>query len=429
MVKPYLSVGVDVGADFSFMSIALPSREFASKPYKIVHSDSRSLSGAVFCIRKAEERGSLKARVVLESTGIYHIPLFCYLKEAGFDVVVINPLISHSNRNFNIRKVHSDKLDSKKLALLGLNPDLKTSVMPVELVLNLRGLVREYFSLVDNRTVYTLKLNAVLREAFPQYLGVFSKVTTAASLMILGKYALPENILAVNLDVLTADVAKASRRGVSTVSAQCVRLIAAAKEAQSFGHALGCHAALIRLYIDFIKRFSEAAADVLRQMNDLVCANEHELFVQQIRLIQTYCGAGFLSAATLMVEIGDFSVFRKPKQLFAYFGIDPEVKQSGNFQGTRVKMSKRGSGLARRILYLMAVRSIANNRAGSPTNPVLQAYYLEKCRSKAKNVALGAIMHKLCNIIFAMLRDGKSFEMISPEEHCRRRDLLKAISA
>ena len=429
MVKSFLSVGVDVGADFSFMSIAAPSQELLGKPYKIVHSDPLSLSVAVERIRKAEEMNSSKARIVLESTGIYHIPLFCYLKDAGFDVIVINPLISHSNRNFNIRKVHSDKLDSKKLALLGLNPNLKTSVMPVELVLNIRGLVREYFNLVDNRTAYINKLLGVLYEAFPQYLGVFSKVTTAASLMVLEKYALPENILAADFNTLTDEVAKASRRKISTVIPQCVKLVAAATEALNFGHALDSHATLMRIFIEFIKRFSEAATDILRQMNELVCDNEHELFVQQIRLIQTYRGAGFLSAVTLMVEIGDFAVFQKPKQLFAYFGIDPEVKQSGKFNGTRVAMSKRGSPLARRVLYLMALRSIANDRNGFPANAVLQAYYLEKCRSKAKKAALGAIMHKVCNIVFAMLRDNKPFEMISPDEHRKRYEAVRAVAA
>jgi transposase len=422
--KQFISVGIDVGADFSFMSIALPSRELVGKPYKIVHLDQHSLSGAVSRIAKAEELNSLKVRVVLESTGIYHIPLFCYLKEAGFDVIVINPLISHSNRNFNIRKVHSDKLDSKKLALLGLNPTLKTSVMPVELVLNLRGLAREYFNLVDNRASFTNKLLGVLREAFPQYLGLFSKVTTAASLKVLDAYPLPENILAADPAKLSDLIAKTARRKASTIAPQRDKLVSAAKDAQSFGHALECHAALIRLYIEFIKRFDEAANGVLRRMTGLTCANEHEPFVKQIRLLQSYRGAGFLSAVTLMCEIGDFSVFSKPKQLFAYFGIDPEVKQSGNFQGTRVNMSKRGSSLARRILYIMAVQGVANARNGQPKNVVLQAYYIDKCRSKPKNVALGAVMHKVCNIVFAMLRDNKPFEMITPQEHCQRRDAL-----
>jgi transposase len=420
MAKPFLSVGVDVGADFSYMSIAAPSHELVGKPFKIVHSDPKSLALAVSVIRKAEAANALNARVVFESTGIYHVPLFCYMETAGLESVVINPLLSHSGRNFNIRKVHSDKMDSRKLALLGLNPRLKTSIMPVELVLNLRGLVREYFSLADNRAAYTNRLLGVLREAFPQYLGVFSKVTTVASFAILEKYALPENMLAADPNALADEIAKAARRKVLTILPQRDKLIAGAKEAQNFGHALDCHASLIRLYVGFIKRFDESAKDVLRQMKTLACANENEPFIRQIRLLETYRGAGFLSAAALMAEIGDFSVFQKPKQLFAYFGIDPEVKQSGNFQGTQVKMSKRGSGLARRIVYLMAVQGVSKRRDGTPKNPVLQAYYLEKCRSKAKTVALGAVMHKVCNIVFAMLRDNKPFEVVSPEEHRRR---------
>nr|WP_242947273.1 IS110 family transposase [Clostridium haemolyticum] len=42
-----------------------------------------------------------------------------------------------------------------------------------------------------------------------------------------------------------------------------------------------------------------------------------------------------------MGEIRDFSAFNSPKQLFAYFGLDPAVKQSGKFNSTQVNMSKR----------------------------------------------------------------------------------------
>jgi transposase len=33
-----------------------------------------------------------------------------------------------------------------------------------------------------------------------------------------------------------------------------------------------------------------------------------------------------------------------------------------------------------------------------------------------KKVALGAIMHKVSNIIFAVLRDSKTYELKTPEE-------------
>lgn len=36
-IEKYLSVGIDVGADFSEMSIALPSFEMYGNPFKIIH--------------------------------------------------------------------------------------------------------------------------------------------------------------------------------------------------------------------------------------------------------------------------------------------------------------------------------------------------------------------------------------------------------
>ena len=119
-MNSFISVGIDVGSEFSFMSIALPDSSFVSKPFKIVHSDLDSLETAVSAIKKAEESYSMVSKIFLESTGIYHYPLFCYLRDRNFDVKVINPIISNSTANFYIRKVHNDKFDSRKLALLGL---------------------------------------------------------------------------------------------------------------------------------------------------------------------------------------------------------------------------------------------------------------------------------------------------------------------
>ena len=71
-----------------------------------------------------------------------------------------------------------------------------------------------------------------------------------------------------------------------------------------------------------------------------------------------------MSAVSIMGEIGDFSAFSKPKQLFAYFGLDPAVKQSGKFEGTKVQMSKRGSAIARRVIHTLTLQSISISRNG-----------------------------------------------------------------
>ena len=83
-------------------------------------------------------------------------------------------------------------------------------------------------------------------------------------------------------------------------------------------------------------------------------------------------------------------------------------------------MSKRGSPHVRAMLHMAAHNSICSVRGKPPHNPVLAEYYAKKCLTKPGKVAMGAVMHKLCNIIFAVLRDRKPFELRQPSEHAAR---------
>jgi transposase len=413
----FISVGIDVGADFSFMSIALSNQTFIGKPFKIVHSNFNSLEKAVLTIKEAEELYSMRCRIVMESTGIYHYPLFCYLSDKGFDCVVINPIISKNSTNMNIRKVENDKFASKKLALIGLKPDLKISVTPSDAVLDLRNLVREYYYLSDSRSAYINKLKGILKLSFPQYVSVFSKVTVQTSLKLLEKYPSAAELLSAKKNAVIKVISETARFGKAYAEMKYQALIEAAQAANTFGCFVPSNAAQIRIYVSFIKKYNEEIAGILASMYNLINKHSSETFVKQIHLIETIPGAGFLSAVTVMCEIGDFSVFKSPKQMFAYFGLDPSVKQSGNFTGTNAKMSKRGSSIARRAVFTIALVSVGLTRKGVANNPVLRDYYLNKCKSKLKMVALGAVMHKVCNIIFAVLRDNKTFAIITPDQH------------
>ena len=421
----FISVGIDVGADFSWMSIVLPNQQFIGKPYKILHNSINSLETAVSKIKEAEELYSLEIRIFLESTGIYHYPLFCYLRDKGFNCSVINPIITKNSTNINIRKVHNDRFDSKKAALVGLKPDLKVSLMPSDLALNCRNLCREYYDLMDNRSAYVNKLLGELRMAFPQYLGIFSKITIDTSLILLDTYTSPSAFLEADRQEIIDIIRSTARFGLAYANNKYNAIIQAANEAKEFGYIIDSNIKRIRLYISFIRKYDEEIKGILDALHELINANEDTDFVKQVHLIETFKGAGFLSAVSLMGEISDFSAFSKPKQLFAYFGLDPAVKQSGKFEGTKVKMSKRGSAIARRVIHVLALQSIGTSRSGGAKNPVLRDYYLEKCKSKPKLVAMGAVSHKVCNIIFAILRDNKPFEIITPEEHIKQYNVAK----
>lgn len=134
--------------------------------------------------------------------------------ESGFEAFVINPLITHSIKNIGIRKVKNDKLDSIGIVKLGLKPDLQVSVIPTKLVLELRDLTRNYYSLVDIRSSYVNQLKTHLHMVFPQYPDVFCDVTGKTSMMILESYPTPDKILRAHKDSLIGKISKTSRKGL-----------------------------------------------------------------------------------------------------------------------------------------------------------------------------------------------------------------------
>lgn len=69
--------------------------------------------------------------------------------------------------------------------------------------------------------------------------------------------------------------------------------------------------------------------------------------------ITTIPGIADTLGAIIIAEIGDISRFESPSKLVAFAGLDVSVKQSGEFIGTRNKISKRGSPYLRRAMEVL----------------------------------------------------------------------------
>ena len=253
---PYLSVGLDVGADFTWMSIMSPNGTLTGKPFKIVHSDPQSRELAVSKIKEAQEVYSLKSR--------------CFLRDKGFDCSVINPIITKCSTNMNVRKVHNDKFDSKKATKLGLDASLKTSIVPGDAVIDLRNLVRDYYYFKDLQSAIVLKLHAELKVSFPAYLNVFSKVTTQTSLKLLEAYPLAADMLAAPKDRIVGMVRSTARFGEKYALAKYDAICAAARDAAVFGRTLPSNAAQIKRYIKTYQGYQVHLDSILVELHKTV---------------------------------------------------------------------------------------------------------------------------------------------------------------
>ena len=86
------------GNKFSKISIDIDNNEFG---YKKLHNDITKFCGVC---------NDSNVSIGLESTGIYHENILVYLIKLGYDVMVINPILTNMTKKS--KKVHCPKNDN-----------------------------------------------------------------------------------------------------------------------------------------------------------------------------------------------------------------------------------------------------------------------------------------------------------------------------
>lgn len=107
----------------------------------------------------------------------------------------------------------------------------------------------------------------------------------------------------------------------------------------------------------------------------------------------------------ILGEIGDIHRFSQPHKLLAFAGLDPSVKQSGNFCASHTLMSKRGSRYLRYALMYAAHNAVKNN------DTFKQLYDKKRANNLGHYSALGHCAGKLVRIIHKMLTDDVVFNL------------------
>lgn len=410
-------VGIDVSADYSMVAILAPDGAVYRKAFKITHN----AEGFLYLLkemRKVEEEFSMKPSLFMESTGVYHLTLFHFLKTNELETFVINPLVINSNKNSGIRKVKNDKKDALTIATIAKYQNIKMSDYLDIQVYSIRSLCRDYYGLVDNRSEFKKKLSSDLRTFFPGYHEIFTDVAGATSLAILTKYSSPNAIVDASKDDIIKIIKKNSRKSLDWCTNTYSKLLKAAESAVKIGISGNAFKITIDINIKLINTLDEQIRALLNEIENAIKSDfTPEQFKNNVGLLLSFKGIGFISAVTIMSEIGDPTRFKHPKEMVAFFGIDPSVSQSGKFNSDQNKMSKRGTRFGRRALYAAALAAVRKSKTKKPNNSVLYAYYNQNLNGKKKKVALGAIMHKLVKYMFAVLRDQKPYEIRDPKLH------------
>ena len=388
-------IGIDIGKNHHEASIVSPEGKQIghSLRFATTHKGADSLMSFIF-----NNIGNSSCIFGMEATGHYWYPIYSFLKARGYTIYVINPIQSDSLRKMYIRQTKNDSIDSFLIAEVIRFGQFTTTSMADENILAMRQLCRYRDSVISSRTEIKLRIGTIMKQIFPEYEKQFSSLWLSTSMGILEKYLTPENIENAPIDELFEIIKDKSHNKLTMKKAISIREAAA----DTFGIKIAQDAFFQ------LKQLIDRMNFLDKQIEALDC-QILEYYEKFDCYLHTIPGIGMIAAATILAEIGDINRFKSSSALVAFAGIDPTVRQSGEFSSTHNHMSKRGSPYLRHAIFLAATTCSFHN---SPLN----AYYKKK-RDQGKHhlTATGAVARKLTSVIYAVLRDSKPYE---PKSFC-----------
>ena len=335
----------------------------------------------------------------MEATGHYWLSVHAFLLEQGYDVKVINPIQSEAFRKMYIRQTKNDSKDSFIIAQIMRFGQFSATDLSEEVIVAMRQLSRYRLALVDSCGDCKRRVIALLDQVFPEYDSLFSDTFGVTSKEVLSKYPTPEDMLNVSTRKLTNLLEKASRGRFGREKAEQLKSAAASSFGVSF--AKDAFAFQIKQLIEQLEFLEKQSEELEVQIAVLL--------EQTGSYITTIPGIGETLGAIILSEIGDINRFDAPNKLVAFAGLDVKIVQSGEFTGTRQKISKRGSPYLRRAIWLAASRAAF-------CDPILSEYYQSlRARGKHHLTAIGAVSRKMCNTIYAILKENRPWQPVPPK--------------
>jgi transposase len=330
--------------------------------------------------------------VGLESTAHYGETLINHLLAKGYNLAVINPIQTATLRKTNIRNTKTDSIDAplvvKSPVVNGWTP---FTVHDAD-IMKLRNLCRFRDKKRKENAKAKIRLKSFVDRVFPElqyFFGVSFHGKTCHELLF--RHPRSDEIAALHLTYLYNLLRKASHGRYGKETARQLKSLAKSS--------VGIRDAHMSLQITRTIEKLRLMEKQLSQLDD----NIKRIVIQLDPIILTIPGVGLLNAGMILGEIGNIRRFSNPSKLLAFAGLDPTVRQSGNFNARSTRMSKRGSKLLRYALINASWNVVRNNAT------FRQYYDLKRAQGKSHYAALGHVAFKLVRVIHKMMKDNIAF--------------------
>lgn len=382
-----------VGIDISKVTfdVCIINTKSDKPKYLKLNMDSDDFSELALNLSEYEKQNIF---IVMESTGSYHFSLLSYLLTNDFTVSVVNPyLINNFIKSDTLRKTKNDKKDALAIANFASITFGKLKQISGETLDSLRVIMRERESISKNIAKLKTEILTLLNYLFPE-LERAVNVFTQSNLEVLKVFPSAKSARKYNLRKLEKELNKATVHK-TRISTELLAELASKSigiDARFSEITLVSKVDRLLYLMKELKRFDSIIQEEIDK-------NDNDDF----NILSSVDGIGKNTSSSFIAEVGDIDKFQSAKQLIAFAGTDPSVKQSGSSIYSNGKITKRGNAHLRRTVWLMAVSVIR-------CNLYFKTYFRKKRNEGMKyKKAVIATANKLLRVLFALLKNRTLF--------------------
>ena len=392
------AAGIDISKGKSMVSVMRPLGEVVAKPFTVRHTGSELKELADYLKSLDGE-----TRVIMEHTGRYYEPVAQYLHDAGLYVSAVNPKLIKDYGNNSLRKVKTDKADSRKIAKYGLDnwAELRQYASMDTIRYQLKTLNRQHALYSKMKTAMKNNLIALLDQTYPGVNALFGSPAredgTQKWVDFAASFWHVDCVRGMSQAAFTERYRKWCKRNRYNFSSDKVaEIYTGAKDQIAMMPKDDLTKRLIRQAIDSLNTVSKTVEQLKAEMLKLASQ------LPEFPVVMEMHSVGDSLGPQLMAEIGDVTRFVHRGSITAFAGVDPGANQSSEREAKSVRTSKCGPPELRRTLFLVMDGLL---KSMPQDDPVYQFMDKKRAEGKPYLVYMTAGANKFLRIYYGRVKE------------------------
>jgi len=388
-MKGYL--GIDVSKGYSDFILLNEKKAVLEKVFQL--DDNRAGHDLLKKILEGliKEHGISMLYCAVESTGGFennwYSSLIAFSKDMNLNVARLNPSGVKHNANADLKRNVTDALSAQYIAeyLIGhsekVNYDKQSSYYT-----GFRSINKHIKLLLKQQTQTINEMKMLLYSSFPEMVCYCRNSVPGWVLEVLVKYPTASKLKNTTVAKLCKIAHVTEDKAEALINKAKTSVCSRADKADEF------------LITSLAEQLIQKLALIKKHKKYL----EEHCKGPEVTLMQSITGIGAYSAAAIMAEIEDIKRFASAKKRISYFGLQPELKDSGDKKGV-YRMSKKGRSSMRGILYMCAQSAVIHDEHFK------KIYHNQRSKGMKHKQAIGVIMHKILRIIYGVLTTSTAY--------------------